>query len=67
MRFVPQSSNPSPSAVLDDVERILFHEQTILSRLDELARAITDEYRDRELTVVAVMNGSLIFAAAGPR
>lgn len=63
MRFVPQSSNPSPSAVLDDVERILFHEQTILSRLDELARAITDEYRDRELTVVAVMNGSLIFTA----
>jgi hypoxanthine phosphoribosyltransferase len=49
--------------MLDDVERILFHEQTILSRLDELAGEITADYRDKELTVVAVLNGSLIFAA----
>jgi hypoxanthine phosphoribosyltransferase len=47
----------------DDIERILFHEQTILSRLDELARDITAAYRDKELTVIAVLNGSLIFAA----
>lgn len=49
--------------MLDDVERILFHEQTILSRLDALAQDITEVYRDQELTVVAVLNGSLIFAA----
>src|SRR5882757_2237114 len=49
--------------MLDDVERVLFHEQTILSRLDELAREITDAYAGQELTVVAVLNGSLIFAA----
>ena len=47
----------------DDIERILFHEQTILSRLDELAREITEVYRGEELTVIAVLNGSLIFAA----
>ena len=47
----------------DDIERILFHEQTILSRLDELAQEITEFYRDKELTVLAVLNGSLIFAA----
>lgn len=47
----------------DDIERILFHEQTIFSRLDELARDITEYYRDKELTVLAVLNGSLIFAA----
>jgi hypoxanthine phosphoribosyltransferase len=46
-----------------DLEKILFHEQTILSRLDELAAEITDEYRGRELTVIAVLNGSLIFTA----
>jgi len=50
-------------AMRDDIERILFHEQTILSRLDELARDITEYYRDKELTVLAVLNGSLIFAA----
>jgi hypoxanthine phosphoribosyltransferase len=49
--------------MLDDVERILFHEQTILSRLDEMAREITAFYTGQELTVVAVLNGSLIFAA----
>jgi hypoxanthine phosphoribosyltransferase len=49
--------------MLDDVERILFHEQTILSRLDEMARDITNFYAGEELTVVAVLNGSLIFAA----
>lgn len=52
-----------PSAMLDDVDHILFHEQTILSRLDELAREITEVYTGQELTVIAVLNGSLIFAA----
>jgi hypoxanthine phosphoribosyltransferase len=49
--------------MLADVERILFHEQTIFSRLDELAAEIAEEYRDKELTVIAVLNGSLIFTA----
>ncbi len=49
--------------MLEDVERILFHEQTILSRLDELAAQISEEYRGQELTIIAVLNGSLIFAA----
>jgi hypoxanthine phosphoribosyltransferase len=53
----------SSRAMLDDVERILFHEQTILSRLDALAAEITAHYRGQELTVVALLNGSLIFAA----
>ena len=47
----------------DDLERILFHETTILSRLDELAAQISKDYRDRELTVIAVLNGSLVFMA----
>jgi hypoxanthine phosphoribosyltransferase len=47
----------------EDLERILFHETTILSRLDQLAAQISQAYRDRELTVVAVLNGSLMFMA----
>src|SRR5256885_11420357 len=46
-----------------DLERILFHETTILSRLDQLAAQITQDYRDRELTVIAVLTGSLMFMA----
>jgi hypoxanthine phosphoribosyltransferase len=47
----------------DDLDRVLFSEQTILARLDEIAAQITRDYRDRELTVIAVLNGSLIFMA----
>ena len=47
----------------EDLERILFNEQTILARLDEIAAQIVHDYRDRELTVIAVLNGSLIFMA----
>src|SRR5947208_14916328 len=47
----------------EDLDRILIQEQTILRRLDELAAEITREYRDHELTVIAVLNGSLVFMA----
>ena len=49
--------------MLDDIDTILFHEQTIFARLDELAAQITDDYRGKELTVIAVLNGSLMFMA----
>lgn len=47
----------------DDLERILFHETTILRRLDEMAAKISQDYRDRDLTVIAILNGSLMFMA----
>src|SRR5436190_17598926 len=46
-----------------DLDRILFHETTILQRLGELAAQISNDYRDLELTVIAVLNGSSIFMA----
>jgi hypoxanthine phosphoribosyltransferase len=47
----------------DDLDRILFDEATILARLDQIAGKIVADYSDRELTVIAVLNGSLIFMA----
>ncbi|CAA9223636.1 MAG: Hypoxanthine-guanine phosphoribosyltransferase [uncultured Chthoniobacterales bacterium] len=47
----------------DDLERTLFDEATILARLDGIAAQISADYRDRELTVIAILNGSLIFMA----
>lgn len=47
----------------EDLERILFDETTILRRLDEIAAQISADYQNRELTVIAVLNGSLIFMA----
>jgi hypoxanthine phosphoribosyltransferase len=46
-----------------DLDRVLYDEVTILRRLDGIAAAISADYRDRELTVIAVLNGSIIFMA----
>jgi hypoxanthine phosphoribosyltransferase len=50
-------------AMQADLERILLDEATIHRRLDELAAEISHDYRDRELTVIAILNGSVILAA----
>src|SRR5262245_41544840 len=46
-----------------DLEKILFHETTILARLDEIANEIVRDYAGKDLTVVAVMHGSISFMA----
>ncbi len=46
-----------------DLERMLFDEPAIHRRLDQIAAQISKDYRGRELTVIAVLNGSLIFIA----
>jgi hypoxanthine phosphoribosyltransferase len=46
-----------------EIRAILFHESTIMSRLDEMAELISSDYAGKELTVVAVLNGSLMFGA----
>ncbi len=49
--------------MLKDIKRVLYHESTILSRLDELAHQITSDYEGKDLTAVAILNGSFIFVA----
>src|SRR5437764_6424192 len=51
------------TAMQDDLERVLFDQTTIVRRLDEIAAQISADYRDRELTVIAILNGSLMFMA----
>ena len=46
-----------------DLEKVLFDEPAIHRRLDDLAAQISNDYRDRELTVIAVLHGSLMFLA----
>ena len=46
-----------------DLDRVLFDEATIHRRLDELAARISDDYRNRELTIIAILNGSVILMA----
>src|SRR5438094_3013988 len=51
------------TAMQADLDRVLFDQATILRRLDEIAAQISLDYRDRELTVIAILNGSLMFMA----
>lgn len=46
-----------------DLERILFDETTIHRRLDDLAAQISLDYRGRELTVIALLNGAVMLLA----
>lgn len=49
--------------MLEDIRKVLFHESTILSRLDEMAHEISTDYQGKDLTVIAILNGSFIFMA----
>src|ERR687891_1027395 len=44
-----------------DIERVLFDGPAIHKRLDEIAAQITADYAHRELTVIAILTGSLMF------
>jgi hypoxanthine phosphoribosyltransferase len=46
-----------------EIRGILYHESTIMSRLDEMAAQISADYSGKDLTVIAVLNGSLMFGA----
>ena len=47
----------------DEIRAVLFRESTIMSRLDEMASQISSDYAGKDLSVVAVLNGSLMFGA----
>jgi len=46
-----------------DLERVLFDEPAIHRRLDDMAAQISYDYRERDLSVIAVLHGSLMFVA----
>jgi hypoxanthine phosphoribosyltransferase len=47
--------------VQSDIERVLFDGPAIQKRINEMAAQITADYKDRELTVIAILTGSLMF------
>lgn len=53
----------SSGEMRSEVSRILFDEGMIARRLDEMASQISRDYIGCDLTVVAVLNGSLMFGA----
>lgn len=47
----------------EDVERVLIDEASLQTRLAEMGAAITAEYTDKDLLLVAVLKGSVLFLA----
>ena len=47
----------------DDLEKVLFDESIIRERVRTLGDAINAQYAGRELTVIAIANGAIIFTA----
>ena len=47
--------------VQNDIERVLFDGPAIHKRLDEIAAQITADYSGRELVVIAILTGTLMF------
>jgi hypoxanthine phosphoribosyltransferase len=48
--------------MLTDVDEILFTEKQIQSRVADLAREITADYKDATLVLVSILRGSVFFA-----
>jgi hypoxanthine phosphoribosyltransferase len=46
-----------------DVDRILFTEAEIRDRVEALAREVLERFEGREITLVSVLKGSIVFAA----
>lgn len=48
---------------LNDIDEIIVNEAQIKQRLKELGAEISEAYGDREITVIAIINGAIIFVA----
>lgn len=47
----------------DHIEKILLSEKDILTGIDRVALEVTEQYRDKDFTVVSVLKGSCVFAS----
>lgn len=47
----------------EDVQEILFSEEVLVKRIKELADSISKDYLGKDLVVVGILKGSVIFAA----
>jgi hypoxanthine phosphoribosyltransferase len=47
----------------DDIERVLIDEQTLQERIRELGELIEEEYANKDLLLISVLKGSIVFMA----
>ena len=49
--------------IKDPIEKILISEEEITTRIAEMAKAIDDDYREKEPLMLSVLSGSFMFAS----
>lgn len=47
----------------NDIEEILYNQEQLNQRMDEMAQKLDQDYRDKQPIVIPVMTGAMIFAA----
>jgi hypoxanthine phosphoribosyltransferase len=46
-----------------DIARIVVNEEQIRNKLQELSKTLIQDYKDKDCTIIAILNGSLVFLA----
>ncbi|MDF2875823.1 MAG: hpt [Sporomusa sp.] len=49
--------------MMDDVEKILFSEEELAARIKEMGEAITADYAGKEILMIGILRGAVIFMA----
>ena len=60
---LPRSHTPVPAGWRQEVGRVLITDAQIARRVRALARAIERDFHDREVVVVSLLNGTVLFLA----
>jgi hypoxanthine phosphoribosyltransferase len=63
VRLITHSKAPVPPRLRADVERVLISQEQLARRVKSLAREIEGDFRGRELVVVSLLNGTVMFLA----
>ncbi len=53
----------NPSSLDDDIERVLIDESALQARIRELGAILEEEYRGKDLLLISVLKGSILFMA----
>ena len=49
--------------MLEDIERVLISEEELKSIVDNIGKQISEDYKDKDLLLVSVLKGSVVFMA----
>ncbi|MPQ42160.1 hypoxanthine phosphoribosyltransferase [Clostridium tarantellae] len=49
--------------MINDVEKVLYSEEVLIKRIKELAQEISNDYSNKDLLIVGVLKGSVVFTS----